>query len=79
MDESEVKDQDVKSFFSKLQNLYVDVISNPFYVSENKIASKSFEKLVDDTVEMFEIGNPSSKKSRSKTSYQLQETDTKKE
>jgi hypothetical protein len=79
MDESEVKDQDVKSFFLKIQNLYVDVISNPFYASENKITSKSFEKLVDDAVEIFEVGNLSSKKSRSKTSYQQQETDTKKE
>eukprot|EP01080_Neovahlkampfia_damariscottae_P000845 gene845-9094_t len=77
LDESEVKDQDVKNFFVKLQNCYVDIISNPFYVAEKKITSKTFEKEVDDLVEGFSDGNPSSKKFRSKTSYQVQETNRK--
>ena len=77
LDESEVKDQDVKNFFIKLQNHYVDIISNPFYDSEKKITSKSFEREVDDLVETFSDGNFSSKKFRSKTSYQVQETNRK--
>lgn len=41
----------------KLQNIYVNQLSNPFYTLEEKIFSKTFEAKLLDLVNKFETGN----------------------
>lgn len=52
-DDSEMKDNDMKSLFQKLHALYVDAVSNPFYVTDKPIGSKKFEDDVSDVVSQF--------------------------
>ncbi|KYQ92354.1 trafficking protein particle complex subunit 2-like protein [Tieghemostelium lacteum] len=42
LDTSDIKDSDFKIFFKRLQNLYINTTSNPFYKPNTKIESTKF-------------------------------------
>jgi hypothetical protein len=64
LDETEVKDQHLRDFFLKLQSYYINIISNPFYVVEEKIESSKFDAKLVELVGKFEIGDHKPKKEK---------------
>jgi trafficking protein particle complex subunit 2 len=42
-DEADTKDAELKALFVKLHDLYIDVVSNPFYVGNSPIRSSQFD------------------------------------
>ncbi|KAK7868786.1 hypothetical protein R5R35_003631 [Gryllus longicercus] len=48
-----LRDNEVRTMFRRLHNLYTDVVCNPFYIPGDPITSKNF----DDTVKSIMVNN----------------------
>ncbi|XP_021713755.1 trafficking protein particle complex subunit 2-like protein [Chenopodium quinoa] len=53
----EVRDADVRIFFRKFHEAYVDAVSNPFHVPGKKITSRTFAESVSNVVKSFGLGS----------------------
>ncbi|EAL61148.1 hypothetical protein ACTFIW_007027 [Dictyostelium discoideum] len=50
LDTSDIKDSDLKLFFKRLQTLFINTTSNPFYKPNSKVESKKFLQEVTNLV-----------------------------
>ncbi|KAF2069131.1 hypothetical protein CYY_009547 [Polysphondylium violaceum] len=50
LDTSDIKDSDIKIFFKRLQSLFINTTSNPFYKRNSKIESKKFLQEVTNLI-----------------------------
>lgn len=52
LDDEEVKDSEMRSFFRKLHNQYVDTVANPFHPPESELYDcANFQRQVDRLVD----------------------------
>jgi len=57
VDDYDVREADVKSFFRGFHSIFSDAVSNPFYTPDEKISSRKFER---DVVALVKSKSPES-------------------
>jgi hypothetical protein len=50
LDDTDIKDSDIKNFFKWFHNAYTSTVCNPFYTVDTPIKSKRFDKDLDQAI-----------------------------